>query len=171
MIARAKSAAPSLESAATSAGVARSIFSEGNSAPITPVDAGTISFAAQPSARATLSHACSAAARPGAPVHAFAFPLFTRIARSFPPRVRARARSTGAAHTRLRVKTAAVCAPVSATASARSGFPFALIPAGIPAKRKPGTPGTTASSDSSACMAATLAWSARARRARDNIGA
>ena len=72
-------------------------------------------------------------------MQAFAQPLLTTIARTVPPeRCRWSFETlTAAAITLLVVKTAAACAAASATRSMRSGFPLGLIPALMPAARKP----------------------------------
>ena len=75
---------------------------------------------------------------PAAPVAQLAFPELTSTA-SMRPRAffrLARPTSTGAATTRLRVKTAAAVAP-SEHAKARSGRPLALMPAAIAANENP----------------------------------
>ena len=79
-----------------------------------------------------------AAVMPAAPVHAFAQPLLTAIARARPPDC-SRCRfetTTGAATVRLVVNTAAALAAWSATSRARSG-PSALMPQATAAARKP----------------------------------
>src|SRR5439155_624210 len=81
---------------------------------------------------------CAAGGR-SSPGQALAQPLLTTIARATPPeRARCcRDTTTGAAWARLTVKTAAAVAGDSETSSARSSPLFALIPALMPAARKP----------------------------------
>jgi hypothetical protein len=71
-----------------------------------------------------------------------ALPLLTTTARILPALFlsAARDRWTGAAATRLRVKTAAAEQGRSATIIPRSGPPFDLIPAETPANSNPLTP-------------------------------
>ena len=92
-----------------------------------------------PSATATAAVVSWVAAKPAAPVQALAHPLLTRKARALPWATRSAETTTGAARTRLVVNTAAAGTASSATARARSGLPFDLMPAQTPEKANPGT--------------------------------
>src|SRR5688572_21803842 len=108
--------------------------------PITPVDATSTCSTPQPRAAAASLTIRSASAMPCVPVHAFAHPLLTTIARAMPP-VRSRCRRdtrTGAALARFVVKMPAAEAARSAASTVRSRAPaFALIPQCSAAEVKP----------------------------------
>ena len=141
MIARAASApsAGAEPSAAKVAGSPLRIFSIGSETPMTPVDATSTCSSGHSTSRAVSLVISRAACSPSSPVHALAQPLLTTMARVAPPeRARcSRETITGAAVARLVVKTAAACAGASETSSARSSPPLALMPALVPAARKP----------------------------------
>src|SRR5579859_4157934 len=127
------------ESDPTRAGTWPVTFASSSTTPMTPVEAGSTSSSRAPRALATAAVVTRAATAPASPVHAFAHPLFTRMAFARPFAIRAAAISTGAARTRLVVKTAPADATSSATASARSRRPSFFSPQVAPEKRKPGT--------------------------------
>src|SRR5882672_524440 len=127
------------DSEATRAGIAAVTLAASSTVPMTPVDAGSTCSAGIPSARPRAAIVLRAAARPRSPEHALAHPLLARMARSRPRATCSAATSTGAARTRLVVKTAPAGTASSATAIARSSRPFFLRPALPPAKRKPAT--------------------------------
>ena len=85
--------------------------------------------------------ACSAIERASAypcfPVHAFAFPALTTIARALLRRIWRRVSCTGAAWTRFVVKTPAAVAGRSETIIPRSGFPLGFKPHATPDALKP----------------------------------
>ncbi len=70
-------------------------------------------------------------------MHALALPLLTTTARIIPPLARrcSRLTTTGAAGKRFCVKMPAHATGASATSSATSGRPLALMPAATPAAR------------------------------------
>jgi hypothetical protein len=107
--------------------------------PITPVDAIRTWLAAQPRADATTSAEPRATAIPSGPVHAFAQPLFTRMALACPEVCArcSRETSTGAAWALFVVNTAAAVASPSDTMRARSRASFFLMPHDTPATLKP----------------------------------
>ena len=109
-------------SPAVSAGSAASTRSTGRSSAMTPVEATSTSWAAAPSAPATDSAVCWAAAYPDWPVKALAFPELTITARPRPPldASACRHQSTGAAVHSDRVKTPATVLPGGNSASIRS---------------------------------------------------
>ncbi len=87
---------------------------------------------------ATASAVRWVSANPSGPVQAFAPPELSTTASTRPPATTCCDHSTGAALTRLPVKTpAAACSGPSLTTSARSGCPLSLSPAVTPAARKP----------------------------------
>ena len=88
--------------------------------PITPVDETCIASSGIPNPSATIWDVSRAAVIPCAPVQALALPLFTSSAWDFPLLMRSMERSTGAALTVLRVKTAQVVAGFSEKIRARS---------------------------------------------------
>ena len=110
----------------------------GSGTPITPVEQTSTSSPAPVSSPASAAIR-SASARPCAPVATLALPLDDHDgarARRAAAR-RSRQSRTGAPAARLRVKTPAAVAGPSATTSATSGRPEALIPPVAPAARKP----------------------------------
>ena len=123
---------------AASLGRAWVILSSGSGWPMTPVEAGSTRRSGIFSRSATPRVVSRASSRPSGPVQALALPAFTRMAWARPPRRRSWESTTGAALTRLVVKTPAAAAGASATSRARSRAPVFLIPAAVAAKRNPG---------------------------------
>jgi hypothetical protein len=147
----------SAASALMASGSPLRIFSMLRDTPMTPVDATSTCSGAHPTSFAVSAAISRATCRPASPVHAFAHPLLTTIARAIPPD-RCRCSfdtSTGAACARFVVKTAAAVAGWSETSRARSS-PFALMPALTPAARKPFGRVTPPESVSSVWTAPTL---------------
>src|SRR5258707_8773735 len=107
---------------------------------MTPVEHGAISSAAHETASASAAHESRASLSPSLPVKQFAEPELAAIACSC-PRFRCSAETTtGAALTRLVVKTPAAATGQSATITPRSLRPGSVLrPALTPAKRKPRT--------------------------------
>src|ERR1700685_2870498 len=113
--------------ARTRRGIALTIFCQRSGAPITPVEHTRICDGCRrPSSRASFSAVVAAAERPSEPVQQLALPELT-----ITPRMRCAdcrrcscEAMTGAAFTRLVVKTAAADAGVSLMRMARSGFDF-----------------------------------------------
>ena len=136
-IALAASAPPLRLSRFTSVGIPRLRQAMGNGWPITPVDPTNTERGAVPTRLATRPAISFASVRPLAPVQALAFPLLIMIARPIPCRRWSRSRRTGAAATRFFVKTPAMDPSCSDTTSARSGTDAFLMPAWMPAARKP----------------------------------
>ena len=90
------------------------------------------------SSSATRAAVAAASSAPRAPVQALAEPELRMTARAPPSATAARDHATGAATTRLVVKTpAATSSGPSLTTRARSGLPEALRPARTPAARNP----------------------------------
>ena len=106
---------------------------------MTPVEAGSTWRSSTSRALATAAQETSVARIPGLPVQALAQPLLASRTCARPAAMRSRATRTGAACTRLVVKTAAAGTGRSATTTPRSRPGRFLMPARIPAKRKPGT--------------------------------
>ena len=105
---------------------------------MSPVEQTTTSPAEAPRSAATCSAVAWVSWNPGAPVHALAPPLLRTTAVASPSATTWRDQVTGAASTRLLVKTAAACrSGPSLTTSATSGRPDALSPAVTPAARNP----------------------------------
>ena len=124
MIARAIASPASVESFIPATALA--IRSTGNGTPMTPVLATATSYGdARTSAAAALAIA-TASSSPCSPVHAFAFPLLTTIARNVPPARCRRVTTHGAAMTWFVVKIPAALHgrsdAITATSS-RSGMP------------------------------------------------
>src|SRR5579863_1359680 len=125
--------------ALTNRGIAFTIFCQRNGAPMTPVEQTRICEGCRrPSSRASFSAVVAAAERPSEPVQQLAFPELT-----ITPRMRcADCRRcnceaiTGAAFTRLVVKTAAADAGVSLIRMPKSSFDF-FRPQCVAAKVKP----------------------------------
>ncbi len=138
MIASAAAAPPSPVSdaaAAVTPGRRRSI---GRRSPMSPVEHTTTSPAAAPRTSATCSAVRWVSWNPGGPVQALAPPLLRTTASARPSSTTVRDHVTGAASTRLPVKTAATWwSGPSLTTSATSGRPEALRPAVTPAARNP----------------------------------
>ena len=109
----------------------------GSVTPITPVEHTSTSRSSIPSAPATAAAISRASAIPCSPVQALAQPLLMATARAWPAATRSRSSCTGAAATRLVVKTAATAAGVSETSNAKSLRFGYLIAASTPAARKP----------------------------------
>src|SRR5208337_5442501 len=119
-------------------GSARVILSRGRGWPITPVEAGSTRDSGICSKPAVILALSRASASPAGPVQALALPAFTTMAWALPDLRRSRLRSTGAALTRLVVRTPAPAAGASAAIRARSRAPVFLRPAAVAAKRNPG---------------------------------
>ena len=115
----------------------------GNRSPIRPVEQTATSMAPvsvpQPlMASATASAVACASWNPPGPVQAFAPPELRITARSLPVDKTCRLHNTGAALTLFSVNTpAASYSGPSLNTNARSSLPLALIPAAMPAARKP----------------------------------
>ena len=109
------------------------ILADGRGTPIIPVDEGNTSQGLTLNRRAASAQTILQAPIPSEPVAQFALPEFTITARTRPRLLVSEARptSTGAATTRFFVNSAAAVVRRSATISARSGFPLALIAAAI----------------------------------------
>ena len=123
-------------SEATSAGAAATILCAGIRWPMTPVEALSTAPAGIFSSFATASQTVRTSSRPSGPVSALAFPLLMTTAWMPSAGTRFSASMTGAALARFCVKQAAAEQGVSLYTSARS-LRFGLIPACMPAKRKP----------------------------------
>src|SRR5581483_7372508 len=146
----AKSARPSGASLLTACAIPARYFSRSYKRPMTPVEAGATSAASHPRASARQAAESSASFMPVLPVKQFAEPELTATARSRPARTRSWAMITGAALTRLVVKTPAAVAGASATMIPRSLRSGSLrSPAATPAKRKPRTRRTSIQTSSS----------------------
>ena len=116
----------------------RAILSIGSSSPMRPVEQTTTSPAETPRTSATCSAVRCVSRKPWVPVQALAPPELRTTASTRPSATTWRDHVTGAASTRLVVKTAAAWwSGPSLTTSARSGVPLALSPAVTPAARKP----------------------------------
>ena len=110
----------------------------GSRSPMRPVEHTTTSPGATPSTAPTCSAVRWVSWKPGAPVHALAPPLLSTTASTRPSATTVRDHVTGAASTRLLVKTAAAWwSGPSLTTSARSGRPEVFRPAVTPAARNP----------------------------------
>ena len=110
----------------------------GSRSPMRPVEQTTTSPAATPSSRADVLGGAVGVLEAGGPVHALAPPLLRTTASTRPSATTVRDQVTGAASTRLLVKTAAAWwSGPSLTTSATSGRPEALRPAVTPAARNP----------------------------------
>ena len=115
-----------------------STLSMGMGSPIRPVEHTATSVPATPSACAVASAIACASLSPWAPLHAFALPALMTSAWSDPSAIIFCDHFTGAALTRLRVKTpAALNSGPSLTTSAMSDFPDGLIPAVVAPAAKP----------------------------------
>ena len=137
-MASAASVPPSADRAAAAPvtpAVSRSI---GSSSPISPVEQTATSPAETPSACATCSAVAWVSRKPWAPVQALAPPELRTTASTRPSTSTWRLHVTGAASTRLPVKTAAAWwSGPSLTTRATSGRPLGLSPAVTPAARNP----------------------------------
>ena len=137
-MASAASGPPSLSRAAAARVMPASSASIGSRSPISPVEHTATSPAPMSSAVATYSAVAWVSANPAGPVHALAPPELRTTARSRPSATACRDHSTGAACTRLRVKTAAAASDgPSLTTSATSRPPDSFRPAATPAARNP----------------------------------
>ena len=109
----------------------------GRNCPITPVEETSTSSRPTFNAEAAAPTIAQASSIPRSPVHAFALPLFTTIARNTRDRpICSRVTRTGAAWTLLVVRTTAAEAGTSDTTRQRSLFDF-LTPQWMPAARNP----------------------------------
>ena len=111
-------------------------LSIGKAFPITPVEATKTSCGLIPRAQAASAAMIRASLSPVSPVQALAFPLFATIAPVDPDFTCSIVTRTGAALTKLDVKTPAAWACLSDTISARSGRDF-FIPQCTPDALKP----------------------------------
>ncbi len=126
--------------ARTRPGSAPRMRSTRSGTPITPVEQTSTSSRRQPSVRATASAVAREAFIPSGPVEQLALPALTITARARPPVQHrcSRESNTGAALTKLVVKTPAAAQRTSATIRARSSAPaFFLRPQAVAEKRKP----------------------------------
>ena len=115
-----------------------STFASGSGTPMMPVLATRNRPGAAPAHSAAIFDMRRASRRPFAPVQALAFPAFTTTPRTGPCFRSSRSNRTGAACTRLVVKTAAATAGRSVRIRPRSGTPGrVLMPHRTPAQRKP----------------------------------
>src|SRR5260370_27257141 len=128
-----------LRGAAASSGSARRIFSTRSGTPMTPVEHTKISSARQPIARAACAAVRGEAGRPSGPVEQFALPEFTTTPRIVPWEARkcSRESASGAACTRLVVKTAAAEAGEPLEIMPRLSFPLFLRPQDSAEKQYP----------------------------------
>lgn len=110
----------------------------GSRSPISPVEQTAISPAESSRTPAAFSAVAWVSWKPAEPVHALAPPAFSTTARTRPPLSTCSDHKTGAAFTRLRVKTPAAARDgPSLTTRARSRLPLSFSPATTPAARKP----------------------------------
>ncbi len=138
LIATAAASCPSGERVAAASSAPARILSIGSSSPMRPVEQTTTSPAETPRTSATCSAVRCVSRKPWVPVQALAPPELRTTASTRPSATTCRDHVTGAASTRLVVKTAAAWwSGPSLTTSARSGVPLALRPAVTPAARKP----------------------------------
>ena len=138
LIAVAASTPPSGASAPAARSTPSSRDGMGSSSPISPVEQTTTSPAETPRTSATFSAVAWVSANPWAPVHALAPPELRTTASTRPSLTTWRDQVTGAASTRLLVKTAAAWwSGPSLTTRARSGAPLALRPAATPGGPEP----------------------------------
>src|SRR6185312_9032873 len=124
---------------ANNAGRFATLFSLGSGTPIIPVDDGTTCRTATPRIFAVSWQTWQHAFIPASPVAQFAFPAFTRTARTRPRDAASvlRPTSTGAATRRFLVKSAAAQVPSAASMRARSGRPLAFMPDARAEKENP----------------------------------
>ena len=85
MMARAAEGPPSRSSAAAAEAMPLVTTSQSSSTPMTPVDATSTCSTGHPATLAVSAAIARASAIPESPVHAFAHPLLTTIARAVPP--------------------------------------------------------------------------------------
>ena len=138
MIAVAAAGPPSAARAAVAEPIPARIFSMGSCSPISPVEQTTTSVAETPRASAVFSAVVCVFWNPWGPVQALAPPELRITASTRPSLTTSRDQCTGAAATRLDVKTAAAALDgPSLTTRATSGLPEALSPAVTPAARNP----------------------------------
>ena len=138
MIAVAAAGPPSASNSAAATPIAGTSLSIGSCSPIRPVEQTKMSVAEAPSASAVFSAVVWVFWKPCGPVQALAPPELRITASTRPSLMTSRDQCTGAAATRLEVKTAAAALlGPSLTTRARSGFPEALRPALTPAARNP----------------------------------
>src|SRR6185437_8179875 len=138
LIASAAARPPAREASATAALTPGSSLSIGSRSPIRPVEQTAISPAESSIAAARCSAVACVSWKPSGPVQALAPPELSTTARTRPPLTTWRDHLTGAACTRLLVKTAAAARDgpsLMTTATSRS--PDAFSPATTPAARKP----------------------------------
>ncbi len=129
---------PCSESCAAAVSTPGSSLSIGSSRPMRPVEQTATSTAPRPRTSATFSAVACASWKPLGPVQALAPPELRTTADTWPLFSTCSDHRTGAAFTRLEVKTPAAArrGPVLTT-RARSGLPFSLIPAAMPAAVNP----------------------------------
>src|SRR5215472_530014 len=138
MMAAAASGPPAADTDAVAASTPRSSRCIGSRSPIRPVEQTATSLAGTDSRPARCSAVCLVSAYPSRPVQALAPPEFSTTARTVPPARTSWLHRTGAALTRLAVKTPAAAADgPSLITTATSGLPEVLIPAATPAARNP----------------------------------
>src|SRR5690606_15362074 len=144
-----------------------SSLSMGSRTPMSPVEQTAISAAPVPRTSAAFSAVAWVSWKPLGPVQALAPPELRTTAVNFPLLRTCSDQSTGAALTRLEVKTPAAArrGPLLTT-RARSGFPFSLIPAAMPAAVNPLAAVTLTASPRSLLRprGAAVRWSSAARR-------
>ena len=137
-IASAACTPPDRSASATAASTAGSSLSIGSRSPIRPVEQTAISPAESSSAAASRSAVACVSWKPSGPVQALAPPELSTTARTRPPLTTWRDHVTGAACTRLVVKTAAAARDgPSLITTATSRSPEVFRPATTPAARKP----------------------------------
>ena len=139
LIAMAAFSPPCGESSAAARSMPGRSLSIGSRMPMSPVEATATSPALCPSSTsATFSAVAWVSWKPLGPVQALAPPELRTTALTSPPLSTCSDHRTGAALTRLEVKTPAAArrGPVLTT-RARSGLPFCLIPAAMPAAVNP----------------------------------
>ncbi len=138
MTATAASSPPDADSRATALSTPARIRSMGSGTPMSPVEQTATSAASRPSCSAAFSAVAYVSWKPCGPVQALAPPELSTTARIAPSASICRDHWTGAACTRLEVKTPAAAqrGPLLTT-RARSRLPFCLIPAAMPAAVKP----------------------------------
>jgi hypothetical protein len=138
LIASAAGRPPARDAPATAAPTPGSSLSIGSRSPIRPVEQTAISPGESPIAAARCSAVAWVSRNPARPVHALAPPELSTTARTRPPLTTWRVQITGAACTRLDVKTAAAAREgPSFSTTARSIWPDSFSPAVTPAARNP----------------------------------
>ena len=136
MIASAALPSPFSERVSTACWTPDSMGPIGRGTPMTPVELTRTSSGRIPRRSAAYCAVLRAFWRPCSPVHAFAFLLFTTIARACPSRRCSRLTCNGAACTRFVVKVPPALAARSETMIARS-LPSGFRPQATPDARKP----------------------------------